>query len=121
MATSLNWPVGLPAYVNVDYTESNGVLILSTPMDMGVSKLRRRGKKPSLLNVSYYMTNAQINTLDTFVNDTIKGTARFNFTHPRKETSIEVRIVPNGNGELYTVNYYTIDKYIVSLQLEIMP
>lgn len=121
MATSYNWPVSLPSRVNAEYSENTGVLLLSTPMEMGVAKLRRRGKKPSILNVSFYMTSAQIDILDTFINDTIKGTARFNFTHPRKETSVEVRIVPSGDGSLYNASYYTINTYIVSLQLEVMP
>lgn len=120
MAT-YTWPVGLPQSPQTNYSESSGLLILSTPMDMGVSKRRKRGKLPSSMNVIFMMTSSQINTLDTFINDTIKGTARFNFTHPRKGTNLEVRIVPSGEGNLYNASYISPELYSVSMNLEIMP
>ena len=116
------WPVTLPTSADsANLSESYGVLILSTPMDAGPAKRRRRGVKPRVLNVSFVMTNTQIATLETFINDTIKGTARFDFTHPRTGSTIEVRIIPNGDGELFSIGYFSHDLYTVSLSLEQMP
>ena len=116
------WPATLPTEVDsASYSENYGVLILSTPMDAGVAKRRRRGNKPRVLNVSFIMTNTQITTLETFINDTIKGTARFDFPNPRTGVVAEFRIVPNGDGELFSISYFTPTLYRVSLSLEKMP
>lgn len=90
-------------------------------MDAGPAKLRRRGKRPERLSVSFYMTDAQVSDMETFVQDTIRGTARFGFTHPRKETQVEVRIVPNDGGELYTLSPASPAYWLVSLNLEVLP
>jgi hypothetical protein len=116
------WPPTLPTLSNSSgFSETYGVLILSTPMDAGPAKRRRRGVKPRTLSVSFVMTDSQIATLETFINDTIKGTARFDFPHPRTQVAIEVRIVPNGDGELFNAVYLNHDAYSVSLNLEQMP
>lgn len=116
------WPPSLPTSVDSSgFSESYGVLILSTPMDAGPAKRRRRGVKPRIMNVAFVMTNTQIATLETFINDTIKGTARFDFPHPRTGVVIEVRIIPNGDGDLFGVSYFSHDLYQVSLSLEQMP
>lgn len=116
------WPATLPTQVQAtDYSETFGTLILSSPMDAGPAKRRRRGNKPRIFNVSFVMDDTQIGTLETFINDTIKGTARFDFPNPRTQVVVEVRIVPNGDGELFTVNYLTPTLYRVSLSMEQMP
>ncbi len=116
------WPATLPTLAEAaGYSENYGVLILSTPMDAGPAKRRRRGNKPRVLNVSFIMNNTQIATLETFINDTIKGTARFDFPNPRTNVVAEFRIVPNGDGELFSINYYTPNLYRVALSLEQMP
>jgi hypothetical protein len=116
------WPPSLPTSADSSgFAESYGVLILSTPMDAGPAKRRRRGVKPRMLSVNFVMTNTQIATLETFINDTIKGTARFDFPHPRTQVTMEVRIVPNGDGELFSVSYFSHDLYTVSMNLEQMP
>lgn len=116
------WPATLPTQVDSSsYSENYGVLILSTPMDAGPAKRRRRGNKPRIFNVSFIMDDTQIATLETFINDTIKGTARFDFPNPRTQVVVEVRIVPNGDGDLFSVSYFTPTLYRVSLVLEQMP
>jgi hypothetical protein len=90
-------------------------------MDAGPAKQRRRGSKPQGLQLSFIMTTAQTQTLQEFIEDTIRGTARFGFTHPRLGTTVEVRIVPQGDGELYTFTYLAPEYWTVSLKLEILP
>lgn len=116
------WPATLPTLAEASgYSETYGVLILSTPMDSGPAKRRRRANKPRMINVSFVMDDTQITTLETFINDTIKGTARFDFPNPRTSVVAEFRIVPNGDGELFTVAYFTPTLYKVSLAMEQLP
>lgn len=121
MAASYTWPVTLPQTPLANYTENNGVLILQTPMDAGPAKRRRRGAMPTTFSVGFHMTSAQVSTLETFVKTTISGTARFNFTHPRTGSSVEVRIVPSSDGQLYTLTYLKPSTYLVTLNLEVLP
>lgn len=121
MAVSYVWPATLPQAVRPDFNEQRGALILRTPMDAGPAKMRRRGNMPAALSVTFNMTDAQVSTLQTFVETTIKGTARFGFPHPRTGTQIEARIVPSGDGQLYGVSYNGPDAWVVSMTLESLP
>lgn len=118
---SISWPLTLPQVPNRGYTEELGLLVLRTPMDQGPAKLRRRGVRPDILNISFLMTGAQVETLRSFISDTTLGVARFNFTHPRTNSSVEVRIVPKEGNTYFSLQYAAPDYYNVSLQLEILP
>lgn len=120
MAYSYIWPTSLPQSPQKGFAETGGVLVLRTPMDAGPAKQRRRGARPQGLQVTFIMTTAQTQTLETFVKTTLQGTARFGFTHPRLNTVVETRIVPQGDGQLYTFTYLAPDYWTVSLQLEIL-
>lgn len=121
MAYTYTWPASLPQSPQKGYTESGGVLVVRTPTDSGPAKMRRRGNKPQTLNVQFIMTTTQVSTMETFVKTTIQGTVRFGFPHPRLGTVSEVRIVPQGDGEYYTLTYLAPGYYSVQLQLEILP
>ncbi len=121
MAVSYIWPVSLPQYPRTDYSENNGLLIVRTPMDMGPAKMRRRGVRSEVLRVGFYMSKAQIVTLETFVETTLAGTARFGFPHPRTGAQVEARIVPVDDGALYSLSYVSPDLYAVDLTLEVLP
>jgi hypothetical protein len=95
--------------------------ILRTPMDAGPAKMRRRSVRAESLSVSFMMTTAQVSTLETFINDTIRGTARFYFTHPRKSTQVETRIVPGNDGQLFTATYRAPGYWTIAMQMEILP
>lgn len=90
-------------------------------MDAGVSKIRKRGKRASNLGMTFRMSTSQVATLKTFVDSTIGGVARFNFTHPRTGSSIEARIVPSGDGAMYSISEATNGYWNVSLTLQEMP
>ena len=96
-------------------------MILQTPMDAGPAKMRRRGAKPATLNVGFFMTTDQVETLETFVTSTLRGTKRFEFPHPRLGTNVEVRIVPGQDGQLYQTAYSTPGEFTVDMKLEVLP
>lgn len=121
MAASYTWPASLPQDVMRDFSENSGVLVLRTPMDAGPSKMRRRGARPDQMTVGFYMTDEQVTTLDEFIKETIKGTARFYFPHPRTSVVVEARIVPGQDGQFYTASFFAPGQYTVGMTLEIMP
>ena len=121
MAYTHIWPTTLPQSPQKGFTESIGALILRTSMDAGPAKQRYRGKRSNDMQVSFIMTTAQVSTLSTWITDTIKGVARFGFTHPRTQTIVETRIVPTGDGELFNAAYLAPGYWNISLKLEILP
>lgn len=121
MAASYIWPTTLPQTVERGFTESIGLNVLRTPMDAGPAKLRRRSSRPQTMSVTFLMTTAQVAILENFVLNTILGVYRFYFNHPRKQTQIEVRIIPGSDGSHFTSTYRAPGYWGVSLQLEILP
>jgi hypothetical protein len=121
MAYSYSWPVSLPQSPQKGYTESGGVLVLRSPMDSGPAKQRRRGRSPSTMQVSFIMTTQQVADFESFVENTIRGTARYGFPHPRTNQMVEVRIVPQSAGNHYTTTYLVPGYYTVAFQLEVLP
>jgi hypothetical protein len=124
MAYNYTWPPTLPQSPQKGYTETGSANILSTPMDAGPPKLRYRGKKSQMLSVSFLMTTEQLADLEAFVlgPTAIRGVARFGFPHPRTNTTVEVRILPEGNdGTLYNINYTAPGYYTVTMKLEVLP
>lgn len=118
--TALSWPGSAPI-PQKGFSESMGANILRTPMDSGPAKVRYRGKKPSILNVSFLMSTAEIAVLETFLYTTTKGTTRFGFPHPRTGATIEVRVVPQSADALYSLSYVAPGYYTVTMQLEVLP
>lgn len=121
MAYAFIWPVGLPQKPNTDYSETGGALILRTSMDAGPAKMRRRGTRTNTMQVSFELSTAQVAILQDFAENDLNGTARFGFPHPRTNEIVEVRIVPQQDGALYSVSYILPEFWKVSMQLEILP
>ncbi len=116
------WPATLPQNPQgSSYNEANGVLIIRTPVDQGPAKMRRRGVRPDVFQLAFRMTTAQVAILDDFIENTIKGTARFDFTHPRTLATTEVRFVPQQDGLLYQVSFVSDGYWDVSMMLENVP
>lgn len=121
MAAAYTWPVALPQVPQRGYSEQGGVNIIRTQTDTGPAKQRRRAASGSKMSVSFLMTSAQVVIFEDFVLNSLKGVARFYFTHPRLLTQQEVRIVPTGNSEEYTIDYHAPGYWMVKLTLEILP
>lgn len=96
-------------------------MVIRTQPDLGPAKQRRRAQRPDTMSVKFDMSTTQVETLRAFIQDTLRGTARFGFTHPRTLQVVEVRVVPQGGGEMYTTSYLLPNYWQVSLQLEILP
>lgn len=67
------------------------------------------------------MNSEQVDTLENFVENTIRGTARFGFTHPRRNVVVETRIMPQNDGVFFKLQYLAPDYYTVGLVFEILP
>lgn len=116
------WPPTLPQLpLRDNYGEQGGVNVLRTTMDAGPAKLRRRSKLTKPLEVSFRMTSAQVATLESFVESTLFGVRRFNWTHPRTLAAVEVRIVPAEGGKMFSLVNLGGTMWEVSMSLEVMP
>jgi hypothetical protein len=115
------WPVSLPQNPQKNFSVSGGVNILRTPVDKGPAKQRYQSRKPQVLKLVYLMSKTQVATFTFFVDNTLFGTQRFSLTHPITKSTVEVRIVSEGSGELYSINEIAPDYYNVSLTLEVLP
>ncbi len=123
MAYNYVWPATLPQVPQKGFTETGSANMISTPMDQGIAKRRYRGKKPQVMQLSFIMTDAEVQLLETFVlgPNYIRGVSRFGFPHPRKQEVVEVRIVPQNEGVFYNLTYLAPGYWTVSLQMEILP
>ena len=116
-----SWPSLLPSGVSKNISADFGLLVSRTPMDKGVPKMRKLGKRANRLDLTFYMTKAQIDVLNDFIVNTVAGVKRFNFTHPILLTVVEVRFVPEQDGTFYKLTYFKPSEFIVNLSLEVMP
>jgi len=89
-------------------------------MDQGPAKKRRRftaNVRPIV--AEFIMDKSQVDTFDTFYNDTLKGgSLRFDFTEPRSGTTKEFRFT---GSEPPTITPLSGNLFRVSTKLEIMP
>jgi hypothetical protein len=121
MAALYTWPLSLPQVPQRGYSEQGGANILRTQTDTGPAKQRRRAASANKMSVSFLMTTAQAAIFEDFVLNSLKGVARFYFKHPRLLTQQEVRIVPTGSSDEYTIDYHAPDYWMVKFNLEILP
>ena len=126
MAASYFWPDNKPTnppprYPQKGFSETRGAQIIRTPTDGGPAKQRRRNYRPDTLNVTYIMSKNQLSVFNIWIDTEIRGVYRFYWYHPRTQVQVEARIVPQQDGQLFTINYLAPDYYNVSLVIEIMP
>lgn len=121
MSYAYVWPPGLPQKPNQQYSETSGVNVLRTQPDAGPAKMRRRSNRVQTMQLSFDMTTAQVGTLEAFVEDTLRGTARFGFVHPRTGATVEARVVPDSDGKFFDINYYVEGYWKVAITFEILP
>lgn len=122
MTASYTWPAGLPQTpLFAQMTDDFGFDVLTTKMDSGLAKMRKRGQRPSKMSMTFQMTTSEVATLRTFVETTISGISRFYFTHPRTSETVECRLIAGGNGELYTISQVAPSRWNVSMTMEQIP
>jgi hypothetical protein len=116
------WPAApFPQTPQRGYQETIGVNIIRSAMDAGPAKQRLRSKRPSSMSLQFLLTKTEVSELENWINNTIYGVRRFNFTHPRTKSTVECRLVPQGDGQFFTINYVAPDYYNVNLQFEVLP
>jgi len=118
---AIPWPSTLPQAPQKDFTETIGVNIVRSAMDAGPAKQRLRSRRPTTMNLSFIMTTAQTEELERFITIDLLGVKRFNFTHPRLGTSVECRLVPQGDGQFFSLQYRAPGYWQTNLQFEILP
>lgn len=118
---SVIWPLGLPQKPQENYAETGGVNVRRTSPDKGPALQQRVSKRIGTMQLAFHMTPAQVLILEDFVENTLRGTKRFGFPHPRTGAIVEARIVPESGGLMYTLNYVMITVYSVSMTFEILP
>ncbi len=115
------WPPALPQVPQRGFSESVGANIIRTPTDQGPAKQRRRSLRPSTMGVSFLMTTAQVAILQDFLYDTLQGVKAFDFTHPRTGYTVNTRVVPGQDGELFKSTYAAPGYWTITLNFEILP
>lgn len=119
------WPASLPDKPLQDaFEELRPKNIIRTSMDKGPAKVRRlQSKAPTVLpGMNFILTSAQVNTLDTFVSDTLgEGVYRFEWKNPRTDATVELRFVPVGDDALYSITTIGGVYWQVSCAMEILP
>jgi hypothetical protein len=120
---NISWPTAgnFPQSPQKGFSESSGVNVIRSPMDAGPAKQRRRSQRPSTMDLSFILTTAQTQTLEAFVLNDLEGIRRFNFLHPRLNTQVEVRIVPQSEGEFFRLQYLAPGYWQTSMKFEILP
>lgn len=119
-----SWPTAnnFPQVPQKGFSESVGINIIRSQTDAGPAKQRVRSKRPSTMQLSFIMTTQQTETLETFVTDTLHGTKRFYFPHPRKlGTTVEARIVAQQDGEFFKLQYLAPGYWQTQITFEILP
>lgn len=118
-----SWPTanGFPQVPQKGFTESIGINIIRSQTDAGPAKQRVRSRRPSTMQLSFIMTTQNTQDLETFVTQTIRGTKRFTFPHPRLYTPVEVRIIPQQDGEFFKLQYLAPGYWQTQLNFEILP
>lgn len=119
-----SWPSAnnFPQVPQKGFTESVGINVIRSQTDAGPAKQRVRARRPDTMQLSFILTTAQCDTLETFIKDTIRGTKRFNFPHPRKlGTTVEVRIVPQQDGQFFQLEYLAPGFWQTQMTFEVMP
>lgn len=118
------WPLSLPQKPLVDgYKRTLPNNLIRSSMDTGSDKVRKRGRfKPQIINCSYVLTDAQRNTLEAFVHDSIaEGAICFNWPHPELNRLVRARLKASQEGLLDFSPYKDTLWWAVSLNIEIWP
>ena len=66
------WPSTLPQSPQKGFQETVGINVVRSQTDAGPAKQRKRFSRPGEMTLSFIMTTAQTQILETFIQDTIK-------------------------------------------------
>ena len=113
------WPGGLPTKPLVDgYEEAAPQDHYRSSID-GLPMVQRQKTRATVrpLNISMDMTNAQVNTFQSFFRtDLGYGAIPFDFTHPRTGATVSLRCVGGQPPRLSAIGY-DLYRYIVTAEV----
>lgn len=118
------WPTSLPqAPLRSDYREAGPSAILRSETDTGPAIVRRRFTAASRRReVTYRMSEAQLEIFETFFDQTIAGgSLRFDWPDARRDQTVEARMRIETGNEPYTVAGIGAGWYDVTFVIEILP
>ena len=113
------WPGALPDSLLISgYSSGEKDVILSSSMEVGPAKVRRRntaGIRP--LSGRMMLTSTELQTLRAFYNDsTLSGAIRFSWKAPETDDVVEMRFTSPPQWTAVGAG-----NYLTSLNLEILP
>lgn len=120
MAT-LTWPNTVPDKPRPeDYEEVDGSTTIKSAVEVGPAKKRRRTTaEVDRLRLAIDMTDSEVTDfIDFYDNTTKQGALRFDFTHPRKGTTVEARFDSQPTRRPVDVGG---KNWIVRFELEVLP
>ena len=118
------WPASLPQKpLQRNYQENFGSTLVSTQMDKGPDKRRRRSTaRVDTFQVSFIMDTTQVQTFENFVDNDLNGGAlSYQWEHPRTGNTRSFRIVPQGQDNIFSLRPLSGKLYEVTMQLEVLP
>lgn len=113
------WPATLPQSLEAgSYNEEDSSVLIRTDMGVGPAKIRRRQTAKTVnITASLTLTEAQVETFQTFYDTTLAGGAlEFTWTHPRTGASTDFRFI-----KPVSLMNMGLDIYRLNMALEILP
>lgn len=116
------WPVSLPQIPLLNgFSNPYPNRLLTSSMDSGDDKTRRRGPKPRQADVTYSMNAAQVATLEAFASDTIAdGVIWFDWPHPVDGT-VRAKIVPSSDQLFSKVPHGDSTNWLIGMTIKYWP
>jgi len=104
------WPASLPSFFSSQsYTEGVRDSVIRTQNDIGLPGMRNRYTTDiTEISGTMTMTQAQIDTLNTFYSTTLKRVLTFNMTNPINSVVRELRFISPPTITSKTGRYYTV-------------
>jgi hypothetical protein len=112
------WPATLPQSPLIEgYKESPPNLFISSPMDYGPEKTRKRTSAASRpITVQWLMTGDQVDDFDDFYRD--YGAVSFDWTEPRTGNTVTAKFK---SGSVPSYMQVSGNKFIVKAEVVILP
>ncbi len=116
MTVTNKWPASLPECpLSVGYGEDKMDTVISTTIDAGVTKKRRRTSlKRTDIACSFILTKEETAALEEFYEEVLKRVAQFTWFHPRTGNPVIGRFVSPP-----AISHSSAEYYMASCMIEV--